>query len=97
MEYSIANEIKSQTRVVGNIYAYDFIFLVLYAIGTFFFKNLVNKHLLIPYSIFSASIAIFLTSSSGLNPLRRNYQSIIIYLQRSAALYRPIKNISRET
>ena len=85
MEYSIANEIKSQTRVVGNIYAYDFIFLVLY------------KHLLIPYSIFSASIAIFLTSSSGLNPLRRNYQSIIIYLQRSAALYRPIKNISRET
>lgn len=22
MEYSIANEIKSQTRVVGNIYAY---------------------------------------------------------------------------
>ena len=26
MEYSIANEIKSQTRVVGNIYAYDFIF-----------------------------------------------------------------------
>ena len=83
MEYSIANEIKSQTRVVGNIYAYDFIFLVLYAIGTFFFK--------------SASIAIFLTSSSGLNPLRRNYQSIIIYLQRSAALYRPIKNISRET
>ena len=87
MEYSIANEIKSQTRVVGNIYAYDFIFLVLYAIGTFFFKSLVNKHLLIPY----------LTSSSGLNPLRRNYQSIIIYLQRSAALYRPIKNISRET
>lgn len=84
MEYSIANEIKSQTRVVGNIYAYDFIFLVLYAIGTFFFKSLVNKHLLIPYSIFSASIAIFLTSSSGLNPLRRNYQSIIIYLQRSA-------------
>ena len=53
MEYSIANEIKSQTRVVGNIYAYDFIFLVLYAIGTFFFKSLVNKHLLIPYSIFS--------------------------------------------
>lgn len=38
MEYSIANEIKSQTRVVGNIYAYDFIFLVLYAIGTFFLK-----------------------------------------------------------
>lgn len=96
MEYTITKEIESQTKVHGKIYAYDFIFLVIYGIMTFIFKSLVNEHLLILYYLFSAIMAIILTSSSTFNRQRRNYQSILIYLKRSDVLYRPVKNISRE-
>lgn len=96
MEYTITKEIESPTKVSGKIYAYDFMFLVIYAITTFLFKSVVNEHLRILYYLFSAAMAIILTSPSTLNRQRRNYQSIFIYLKRSDVLYRPVKNISRE-
>ena len=96
MEYTITKEIESQIKVYGKIYAYDFIFLVIHGIMTFLFKSLVNEHLLILYYLFSAIMAIILTSPSTFNRQRRNYQSILIYLKRSDVLYRPVKNISRE-
>lgn len=96
MEYTITKEIESQTKVHGKIYAYDFIFLVIYGIMTFLFKSLVNEHLRILYYLFSATMAIILTSPSSFNRQRRNYQSFLIYLKRSDVLYRPVKNISRE-
>lgn len=95
-EYTITREIKSQTKVIGKIYAYDFLFLVFYAIIVFFFKSLVAEPLLIPYYVFSAIMALCLTAPSSFNRQRRNYQSLLIYIRHSDAVYRPVKNISRE-
>lgn len=95
-EYIITREIKSQTKVIGKIYAYDFMFLVMYAIIVFFFKSLVAENLLIPYYIFSAVMALSLTAPSSFNKQRRNYQTLLIYIRHSDAVYRPVKNISRK-
>ena len=96
-EYTITKEIRSQTKVGAWIYAFDFMFLVVYAIIAFLFRSFVNDHLLIPYGIFSAVMALFLTSPSPFNKQRRTFQSVFIYLQHDDALYRPVKNISRRT
>lgn len=95
-EYTITKEIKSQTKVGFGIYVFDFMFLVLFGIIAFSLRSMVNDHLLIPYAIFSATVALFLTSPSYFNRKRRNYQSLLLYLQRDDNLYRPVKNISRE-
>lgn len=89
-EYTITKEIKSQTKVGAWIYAYDFMFLLIYAIMAYIFRTFVNNSLLIPYAIFSAIMAIMLTAPSPFNKQRRTFQSIFIYLAHDDALYRPV-------
>ena len=89
-EYTIAKEIRSQTKVGAWIYAFDFMFLVLYALTAYLFKSFVNEHLIIPYVIFNAVMALILTSPSRLNRRRRMYQSVFIFLSRDDTLFRPI-------
>ena len=94
-EFTITKEIRSQTKVGARIYAFDFMFLLIYAIICFVFRSLVSETLLVPYAIFSAVMAFTLTSPSPINKQRRVFQSIFIFLAHDYALYRPVKNISR--
>lgn len=95
-EYLNPQEIKSETRVALGIYAFDFFFLLFYAIFTYMLRNMVHNAIRIPYYIFSVCMAIFLTMPSTFNRKRRNYQSLIIMLKRDFAVYRPVKNIGQQ-
>lgn len=94
-QYTIAQEIKSESKVGFVFYAFDFFFLIIYAIITYILANIVHEALVIPFWIFSLLMGLFLTMPSNLNRKRRNYQSIIIYLRKCTEVYRPVKNVSK--
>ena len=94
-EYTITQEIKSETKIQWGIYAFDFFFLIIYAIVTYMLSKVVHEALVVPFFLFSAAMGIFLTMPSMFNKKRRNYQSIIIYLKKDVAVYRPVKNVSK--
>lgn len=94
-EYTITQEIKSETRVGAGLYAFDFFFLLVYGIVTYILANIVHDALVIPFYIFSLLMAIFLTMPSIFNRKRRNYQTIIIYLRKDNDVFRPVKNVSK--
>lgn len=85
----IAKELQSESRVFLWIYAFDFLFLVFYAIAAQMLASSVYPSLKIPYYIFSAVCAVYLTLPSSSNKKRRNYQAIVIYLMRSHHHYYP--------
>lgn len=86
----ITKEIKSEAKVILWLYAFDFLFLVFYILGTNMLDGYVYPALKIPYYIFSIMCGIILTLPSSSNKKRRNYQAIMIYLTRDLAYYRPI-------
>ena len=95
-EYINPQEIKSETKVGFGLYAFDFFFLIFYAMFTYILGNIVHDAIRIPYYIFSCIMGLTLTIPSPLNKKRRNYQSIIIMLRKDINVYRPVKNISQQ-
>lgn len=94
-EYTITREIRSETKVGLGIYAFDFFFLIIYAMVTFILRYMVHEALYVPFLIFSLLMAIFLTLPSAYNRKRRHYQSIIILLKKDYCVFRPVKNVSK--
>lgn len=95
MSYIVSKEIKSETRVSKNIYAFDFLFIVMYMLVAFMLSEMVVDQLEIGFYIFSFIMAIFLTMPSAFNKKRRNYQTIILLLKRDTYVYRPIKETKK--
>lgn len=87
MKYIVTKEIKSETKIIWNIYLQDGAFLLLWVVLMLKTKSNVHPSLGIPYIIFSLIIGIRLIFQSKENPGRRFYQTISIYLQRSLYTY----------
>ena len=96
MKYIVPQEIKSETKVTKGIYVFDFFFLIIYASVTMMLKNMVNGTLQIPFIIFSVLMAVVLIGGSTTNRRRRNYQALVIYLNRDRAVYRPVGDDMKE-
>lgn len=97
MKYVVVQDIKSETKVGKNIFLYDFFFLLVYGAVSMMLSNLVHSSLHIPFYIFSAVCAIFLTMKSTWNKKRRNWESLMLYLRRDREVYRPVINQSVAT
>lgn len=90
MRYLVAQEIKSQTKIASNMYAFDLFFLVSFGGICYVFSFLVHSNLKILYAIFCAIIGVFLTIPSSFNKKRRNYQSLLLFLKKDKNVYRPV-------
>lgn len=88
MKYIVTKEIKSETQVFWIIYLQDFALLVLWAMLCFMLKGRVHDSLGVFYGIFSTAVGIGLMLPSSVNPKRRNYQSIALYMIRPRNVYR---------
>ena len=97
MKYVVVQDIKSETRVGKSIYLFDFFFLLGYASVSFMLSNMVHSSFKIPFYIFSAICAIFLTMKSTWNKKRRNWESIFLYIRKDREVYYPVSNISVAT
>lgn len=82
MRYLVTKEIKSETQVVWKLYFRDFIFLIVWIVANLWIKDWVHIYMQIPFGIFAVMIGILLILPSGLNPKRRQYQSLVLYLIR---------------
>ncbi len=89
-KWKVTEEMKAETKVWMNIYLKDFVFLIIYTYLTYMLRVLVHSDLRIVYYIFSAAMALFLTLPSTWNKKRRNYQSLLIFLQRNKKTQKPI-------
>lgn len=94
--YKVTQELRSESKVAYNIYVKDFFFLIIYAGISLILGNAVHESLIVPFYIFSIAIALFLTLPSTFNKKRRNWQSILILLNKDEAIYHPVKNPSKK-
>mgnify|MGYP002574264106 CR=1 FL=1 len=90
MTYTVTQEIKSQAKVFKSIYAFDFLFIVIYLMVSYMLSTIVASPLKAPYYIFSICMVVFLTLPSAFNQKRRNYQTIILLLKRETVVYKPV-------
>ena len=81
-QFIALDETKSQTKVHGNIYLFDFWFILIYFAVSGMLGNVVSDTLRIPYYIFSVFAALWFTSKSRSNKRRRNYEAMILFLRR---------------
>lgn len=82
MRYLVTKEIKSETQVVWKLYFRDFMFLVIWIAVNLYIKEKVHVYLQVPFGIFAIVTGVLLVLPSNLNPKRRQYQSIALYLIR---------------
>lgn len=88
MKYLVTKEIKSETQVFWIFYLQDFMFLALWAVVCMMAKVQIHSALDIPYALFSALVGVVLMLPSRVNPKRRNYQSLVLYIMRPRNVYR---------
>lgn len=93
-QFITLDETKSQTKVHGNIYLFDFWFILVYFAVSGMLGNVVSDTLRIPYYIFSVFAALWFTSKSKSNEQRRNYEAMILFLRRDKNVYISEKNLS---
>ncbi|MBO5485033.1 MAG: hypothetical protein J6K58_06800 [Lachnospiraceae bacterium] len=96
MNYVVAQEIKSETKVTKHIYLFDMFFILIYYSVSFALGVAVHEKWKIPFYLFSMICAVFLTAKSWTNRKRRNIESIILFLQRDKEVYFPVANHSKE-
>lgn len=89
MKHIVVQDIKSETKVGKSVYLFDFFFLVTYGAVSFLLGSTVHEMLRIPFYIFSAVCAIFLTMKSNWNKKRRNWESLLLYIRRDKGIYYP--------
>lgn len=97
MKHIVVQDIKSETKVGKSIYLFDFFFLLTYGAVSFLLGSMVHSMLRIPFYIFSAVCAIFLTMKSSWNKKRRNWESLLLYIRKDREIYLPIVNESKAT
>lgn len=88
MRYIVTKNIETPNKVVKHIMVFDFIFVLFYMGITIALKDLVHPSIRIIYFIFSFLMGVFLTAKSVFNKERRNFESIIMMLQRDMNVYK---------
>jgi uncharacterized membrane-anchored protein YitT (DUF2179 family) len=96
MKYIVTEDIESPAKVAKGIEIFDFFFLLIYIGISFVLMNMVHGTLKAPFMIFSLLVAIFLTSKSRFNKKRRNFESIILFIQRDKEVYQPFIEEGKE-
>lgn len=84
--------IESSNRVFGSYDVWDFLFIMIYVMISYGLRLYVHPSLRIPFFIFTFVVAFFLTSKSGLNKRRKNYESLYFLITADLAAYRPYLN-----
>lgn len=97
MRFIVVQDIKAETKVGKSIFLFDFFFLLVYGAVTMMLSNMVHSSLQIPFYIFSAICAIFLTMKSSWNKKRRNWESLFLFLRKDTEVYHPVINQSMAT
>ncbi len=92
MSYTRPTETKSESHVALWLYAFDFLFIVIYMVVSMMLKSIVPSEFRTYFIIYSLICAIILTMPSKFNHKRRNYQSLLIYLKRDEAVYKTVNN-----
>lgn len=96
MQFIVAQEVKSETKVSKNIYLFDFFFILIYFTISLILGIAVHENLKIAFYVFSGVCALYLTASSRSNRGRRNYESILLFLRRDRDVYLPVPNQSKK-
>lgn len=78
IEYTIPNEIKSETYFGKGMFFFDLAFIVIFWFTMDTFKGLVSDKLYIPFTVFNILIAVILTRKVKTNAGKRVYQVILI-------------------
>lgn len=89
-------EVSSETKVTKNIYLFDLFFILVYISTSVMLGSIVSSRLKIPYYIFSVAFALFFTMKSRTNRKRRNFEGIILFLQKDREIYMPVMNVSKK-
>ncbi|XCP83582.1 DUF5592 family protein [Roseburia hominis] len=90
MHYTVVKELRSTAKYNKYIELKDLMFILSYFAVFYFFHESVYIKLQTIYFIFSFACAVFFVMKVPGNPERKNYQRMIIMLQRDFKVYKPI-------
>lgn len=89
-EYVVVQELKSSSKLTGNWFVRDAIFVIVYIMVANIFTEFVHPFLQAAYMIFSILVACILTSHTRSNPQKRVYHRIYYWLIKSRCVYHSI-------
>ena len=88
---NLSEDIKKKQWVTKNIYFHEIIFVCVFVMLAFLLygRNLSGVLQWI-YHLFSVLVGSWFISKCPVNPSRKNWQELIIFIQRNDSIYRPI-------
>lgn len=87
MIYTLPKQITSETKITKNLFLFDMLFIGFIMILAWFFNGLVYDEIKIIYYISCFVIALVLRTKSKLNPKKRIFNSIYLFLIKDRKVY----------
>lgn len=88
---NLSEDMKPKIMVARNIFMKDAAFILCFPCMLYlFFSDTFDGALMWIFVLFSMVVAIWIISKCPLNPTRRNYQALILYLTKNSDVYRPL-------
>lgn len=88
---NLSEEIKPKIWIAKNIFFSDALFITAYTFGLYmFFSNYFKGIYTWIFILFSVAVGIWIISKCPFNPVRRNYQELILYMTKNREKYRPV-------
>lgn len=91
-EYIVIKELKAPIKLTSRLYLFDIFFLLAYIGLAYSMKSMVHETLQAAYLIFSAIMALILTSHLPNNPQKRFYHMIYYWLLRDRYVYHAVSD-----
>lgn len=88
---NLSEDLKVKPRVARNIYLNDAVFLFLFiGISLLLFEGQFEGALKIVFIIFTIAVALWIITKCPINPTRKNWQALCIFIMRDDSVYKPL-------
>lgn len=88
---NLSEDLKSNPRVARNIYINDALFLCTFVILSWMFiASSFDGILKILFLIFTIGVGLWIITKCPVNPTRKNWEALAIYIMRDTSVYKPL-------
>ena len=88
---NLSDDLKAKPRVARNIYLNDAIFLFLFVgCSLLLFENQFEGVMKLVFIVFTILVALWIITKCPINPTRKNWEALCIYIMRDEGVYKPL-------
>lgn len=88
---NLSEDLKAKPRVARNIYLNDAFFLFLFVgCSLLLFESQFQGVMKIVFILFTIAVALWIITKCPINPTRKNWEALCIYIMRDEGVYKPL-------